>query len=195
MMSYKRSRSNNDSSITGWAENLVSAIDSSSDLPEIFTLQDAYDKLTDHMSSLYPDNKNILPKIRQQLSVLCNKGCLKRCREEPLVLSEGSGDSSEGSGDSSEGSGAEEHQDIFVEEFQQRQTIVPQPPPLSMDMTFNSMEIKDVEISVPLPAPVDLTFNSMEIEDAEILSVLYSSMTHMSPSIFDYLPSLEDHFI
>jgi type II restriction enzyme len=42
-----------------------------------FTLQEVYAQFEDELSRLHPENKNIRPKIRQQLQVLRDKGQIK----------------------------------------------------------------------------------------------------------------------
>jgi type II restriction enzyme len=59
--------------VRGWTLDVFKIVEM---LPIQFTLRDAYNH-DDHLAGLHPDNRNIRPKIRQQLQVLRDMGMIK----------------------------------------------------------------------------------------------------------------------
>lgn len=66
----------------GWGGDVLTCINElcPPGAPAEFTLREFYDRFTDRLSRLHPANKNVQPKIRQQLQVLRDGGTLEFLR-------------------------------------------------------------------------------------------------------------------
>ena len=63
-----------DSQARGWTSDVLKCVDDIGN--NIFKLEDCYN-FEDRLSNLHPENRNIKPKIRQQLQILRNKGLIE----------------------------------------------------------------------------------------------------------------------